>query len=111
MHERARSSGAKTALTLAAPSPYRWSDNGGGFDIPFLGFILFIVGMVVIVLGTCKFATYAGRKIGLAQQGMRRVCEETSALHPRMSFHVREERGDALLGLPREVRGRGGLSP
>ena len=63
----------KDCAHASAPTPHRWSDTGGGFDIPFLGFISFIVGVVVIVLGTCKFATYAGRKIGLAQKGMQRV--------------------------------------
>lgn len=34
---------------------------------------------------------YASRKSGEARNAMKKVCEETSAMHPGISFHIRDQ--------------------
>ena len=73
-------------IILARTSFASFSSGGGGF-----GFTGFIIGAVVM-FGGFGFMTFvmmsARSKIS---SGLRKVCDETSAKHPDVSFHVRYE--------------------
>ena len=63
----------------------------GSGPSPALGMIPFGIGMLLMVAGTCGSTVYASRKSGEARNEMKKVCEETSAMHPGISFHIRDQ--------------------
>ena len=58
---------------------------------PVIGMIPFGLGMLLMILGTVGSSCYAASKSGEARNKMKKVCEETSALHQGISFHIRDE--------------------
>mmetsp|Transcript_43919 Transcript_43919/g.92426 ORF Transcript_43919/g.92426 Transcript_43919/m.92426 type:complete len:255 (+) Transcript_43919:190-954(+) len=58
---------------------------------PFFGSIIFVSGMAVLSLGSMSFICYGRSEANKAKNGIRRVCEETSARHRGISFHVRDD--------------------
>ena len=66
-------------------------DDDDGGENHLARMILFVAGIIVMIIGSSVITTYVHRQIGPAQQSMRAVCEETSALHPRVSFRVQKD--------------------
>ena len=63
----------------------------GSSPSPALGMIPFGIGMLLMIAGSCGSSVYASRKSGEARNEMKKVCEETSAMHPGISFHIRDQ--------------------
>ena len=77
--------------SMSSMSNDPWSDGGSSSLSPALGMIPFVIGGVLMVAGTCGSSVYASRKSGEARNAMKKVCEETSAMHPGISFHIRDQ--------------------
>ena len=58
---------------------------------PIVGLIPFGLGMLLMIVGMCGSSVYASSKSSEARLKMKKVCEETSAMHPGLSFHIRDE--------------------
>ena len=73
-------------IIFAITSFASFSSGGGG-----LGFVGFIIGAVVMFggFGLMAFVMMSART--RISSGLRKVCDETSAKHPDVSFHVRYE--------------------
>ena len=76
--------------SMSSMSNDPWS-GGSSSPSPALGMIPFVIGGVLMVAGTCGSSVYASRKSGEARNAMKKVCEETSAMHPGISFHIRDQ--------------------
>lgn len=73
-------------IILAITSFASFSSGGGGF-----GFTGFIIGAVVMFGGFALMAFVMMSARTKISSGLRKVCDETSAKHPDVSFHVRYE--------------------
>ena len=73
-------------IILAITSFASFSSGGGGF-----GFTGFIIGAVVMFGGFALMAFVMMSARTKISSGLRKVCDETSAKHPDLSFHVRYE--------------------
>mmetsp|Transcript_6289 Transcript_6289/g.15632 ORF Transcript_6289/g.15632 Transcript_6289/m.15632 type:complete len:271 (+) Transcript_6289:115-927(+) len=58
---------------------------------PMIGFAIFGAGMAIMIIGGFGSSFYGNSVAVRMRDGIRKVCEETSALHPGVSFHVRDE--------------------
>lgn len=56
-----------------------------------MAIIPFVLGMAIVMGGSIGFGCWASSVAGNVRQEMKKVCEETSGLHPGVSFHVRDE--------------------
>lgn len=79
--------GFVTFATLASKSVSSFGDSTS----PALGMIPFGVGMVLMIVGSVGSSCYASSKSSEAMNAMKKVCEETSAMHQGISFHIRDE--------------------
>lgn len=79
--------GFVTFASLASKSVSSFGESTS----PILGMIPFGVGMVLMIVGIVGSTCYASSKSGEARNKMKKVCEETSAMHPGISFHIRDE--------------------
>jgi hypothetical protein len=88
--------GAISFITFAMSSKKQF-DNfpNNNYDPPhndFLGsFIFFIIGGIVLFAGFGILTCVGIRSKNSISTGLRKVCDETSARHPGVSFHVRYE--------------------
>jgi hypothetical protein len=55
-----------------------------------IGGALIATGIAISVMGVCGLIICGDRVENLCKDGMREVCEEASAMHTGVSFHVRE---------------------
>jgi hypothetical protein len=82
-------------FTISSKKQFDNFPNDDGFPPPqnnFLGsFIFFIIGGVVLFAGFGILSCVGIRSRNSISTGLRRVCDETSARHPGVSFHVRYE--------------------
>ena len=81
--------GFVTFATLA--SNYNTVSSFGHSTSPALGMIPFGVGMVLMIVGSVGSSCYASSKSSEAMNAMKKVCEDTSAMHQGISFHIRDE--------------------
>lgn len=73
-------------IVFAVTSFASFSSGGGG-----LGFVGFIIGAVVMFGGFALMAFVMMSARTKISSGLRKVCDEKSAKHPDVSFHVRYE--------------------
>jgi len=78
-------------VTFGALASKSVSSFGESTTSPMVGFGLFGAGMVLMIVGIVASSFYASSKSGEARNKMKKVCEETSAMHPGISFHIRDE--------------------
>ena len=67
-------------------------------------FITFIAAFAIIIVGSCVTRSYTTSRREEAIAEMNRVCEDTSRLHPGLSFHSRKD--TQLYGNGRRLRAR-----
>lgn len=67
-------------------------------------FISFFVAFAVIIVGSCVTRSYTISRREETIAEMNRVCEDTSRLHPGLSFHSRKD--TQLYGSGRRLRAR-----
>lgn len=85
--------GAASFITFVIQSQNSFDDfpNNGGSPNVLGSFIFLIIGAVVMFAGFGILMCVAVKSRNSISAGMRKVCDETSARHPGVSFHVRYE--------------------
>ncbi|KAL7547580.1 hypothetical protein ACHAWF_010871 [Thalassiosira exigua] len=58
---------------------------------PFLSFLPILIVFLLLMVGMFGTMCFAARTTGRVNDGLRKVCEDTTARYPGISFHVRYE--------------------